>query len=41
MQFIWNSRKQNNFTKYGIDYYMIGFIVENIKQNGLPDGVFF
>lgn len=39
--FVGHQHWTKTITEDGIDYYMIGSIVENIKQNGVPDGVFF
>ncbi len=38
--FVGHQHWTKKITEDGIDYYMIGSIVENIKQNGFPDGVF-
>lgn len=39
--FVGHQHWTKTITEDGIDYYMIGSIVENMEQKGIPDGVFF
>ena len=39
--FVGHQHWTKTITEDGINYYMIGSIVENMKQKGIPDGVFF